>query len=204
MLREDAWNEPPYGSLLIRPLKRSDQQQWHAVRRINREWLAPWEATVPQVSGEQRIRRQTFPQYVSALNRAGRTGDNLMFGMFLDSEFIGQISVANIVYGSLRGASIGYWVAQAAAGRGVAPTAVALLMDYCFDVLRLHRIEINIRPHNAPSLRVAEKLQLRDEGVREKYLHINGEWSDHRTFALTRDDFDGSMVQRYRNYADNS
>jgi len=52
----------------------------------------------------------------------------------------------------------------------------------------LHRVEVNIRPENAASLRVVEKLGFRDEGLRERYLHIDGAWRDHRTFALTVED----------------
>ena len=34
-------------------------------------------------------------------------------------------------------------------------------------------------------------LKFREEGVRERYLHIEGDWRDHRTFALTVDDLGG-------------
>jgi ribosomal-protein-alanine N-acetyltransferase len=63
--------------------------------------------------------------------------------------------------------------------------AVAMAVDYCFQHRRLHRVEINIRPQNAASLRIVEKLGFRDEGLRRDYLHIAGRWSDHRSFALT-------------------
>ena len=77
-------------------------------------------------------------------------------------------------------ATLGYWVDQARAGQGIAPTAVAMATDHCFRTLGLHRMEINIRPENGPSLRVVEKLGFRDEGYRPRFLHINGEWADHR------------------------
>ena len=50
--------------------------------------------------------------------------------------------------------------------------AVALATDHCFSAVGLHRIEINIRPENAASLRVVQKLGFRPEGLRERYLHI--------------------------------
>ena len=110
---------------------------------------------------------------------------------------MGQLTVSGIVLGSLRSASIGYWVSQHVAGRGVIPTAVALATDHCFDTLDLHRVEINIRPENRPSLRVVEKLGFRDEGLRERYLHIAGHWCDHRTFALTTEDVPGGLLARW-------
>ena len=67
---------------------------------------------------------------------------------------MGQLTVSGIVGGSAAWGQVGYWVDQRVAGRGIVPTAVALAVDYCFDVLRLHRIEIAIRPENTTSLRV--------------------------------------------------
>ena len=50
---------------------------------------------------------------------------------------------------------------------------------------------MNIRPENIASLAVVRKLGFRDEGLRERYLHINGAWRDHRAFAITREDLVG-------------
>ena len=60
----------------------------------------------------------------------------------------GQLTVSGIVGGSASWGQIGYWVDQRLAGRGIIPTAVALAVDYCFQVIGLHRIEIAIRPEN--------------------------------------------------------
>jgi len=78
------------------------------------------------------------------------------------------------------------------------PTAVAMALDHCFDVLRLHRVEINIRPENAASLRVVEKLGLRREGERAAYLHIDGDWRDHVTFVVYAGDMPGGVLAAYR------
>jgi len=53
---------------------------------------------------------------------------------------------------------------------------------------------VNIRLDNERSLRVVERLGLRDEGVRERYLHIDGAWRDHRSFAVTSEDLRGSSL----------
>ena len=66
-----------------------------------------------------------------------------------------------------------------------------------FSTMRLHRVEVNIRPENRPSLRVVEKLGFRDEGLRERYLHIGGRWCDHRTFALTTEDVPEGLLARW-------
>lgn len=85
----------------------------------------------------------------------------------------------------------------AQAGRGIAPMAVAMATDYCFQHLHLHRMEINIRPENVKSLRVVEKLGFRDEGLRKDFLHISGHWRDHRSFALTSPEVPRGLVHRF-------
>jgi ribosomal-protein-alanine N-acetyltransferase len=72
-------------------------------------------------------------------------------------------------------------------------------IDHCFRSLGLHRVEINIRPENRPSRRVVEKLGFRYEGLRERYLHINGQWCDHLSFAVTAEEVPDGVLYRYLN-----
>jgi ribosomal-protein-alanine N-acetyltransferase len=107
------------------------------------------------------------------------------------------MNVSNVSRGALRSCSIGYWVDGALAGRGLAPTALARLIDHCFSDVGMHRVQIDIRPENAPSLRVVEKLGLRREGYFERYLDIDGAWRDHVSFAVTVEEVtDQTMLSR--------
>ncbi len=182
------------GDVRLRPLRRRDARAWLALRAVNARWLERWEASSPvPVEGPA----PTFGEFVRMLSSQARQGTALPFAVDHQGQLVGQLTVSSIVYGSLRSASIGYWVSQHVAGRGVIPTSVALATDHCFGPLRLHRVEVNIRPENAPSLRVVEKLGFRDEGLRARYLHINGAWCDHRTFALTVEDVPDGLLARW-------
>jgi ribosomal-protein-alanine N-acetyltransferase len=44
-------------------------------------------------------------------------------------------------------------------------------------------MEINLRPENGASRRVAEKAGFVLEGDRPRYLHIDGAWRDHICFV---------------------
>jgi ribosomal-protein-alanine N-acetyltransferase len=183
------------GPVRLRALRRSDEAAWMRLRAENAGWLEPWDATSPvPVEG----RRPTFGQFVRTLDRQGRQGGSLPFAVEHEGALVGQLTVSGITYGSLYSASIGYWISRHVAGLGITPTAVALATDHCFGGLGLHRVEINIRPENGPSLRVVEKLGFRDEGLRERYLHIQGVWRDHRTFALTAEEVPGGLLARWR------
>lgn len=178
------------GDLTLRPLRMADRAEWMSVRSRNREWLEPWEASNPQPGGPL----PTFRDMVRSLTRQAREGSALPFVITLNeppgraAPIVGQLTVSSIVWGSALMATLGYWVDREHAGRGIAPTAVALATDHCFRELGLHRMEINIRPENLPSLRVVQKLGFRYEGLRPRYLHINGAWADHESFALTAEE----------------
>ena len=182
------------GALVLRPLNRRDGRRWTAVRGSNVEWLAPWEATHPEGAG----RTLTFGSMVRGFDREARAGRMLPLVIDVDGRLVGQVTVSGIVWGSLRSGQIGYWIDRLAAGRGITPAAVAMMVDHCFFSLGMHRLEVNIRPENVASLRVVEKLGFRPEGIRRKYLHIDGAWRDHATFALTPEDVPGGLLTRWR------
>jgi ribosomal-protein-alanine N-acetyltransferase len=100
-----------------------------------------------------------------------------------ENNLIGQITMGGIMYGAMRGAHIGYWIDRNYSNRGFTTQAVKLLTEYGFGELKLHRIEINVRPENAGSIRVAEKAGYLFEGVRPRFLHIDGAWRDHHCFV---------------------
>ena len=61
---------------------------------------------------------------------------------------------------------------------------------HAFEDLHLHRIQIAIIPRNTASRRVVEKLEIREEGIAERYLEINGVWEDHIRYAITAEEWD--------------
>jgi len=183
----------------LRPLALRDRRAWQEVRARNREWLLPWEATMPpqgRALGEQ---IPTFGAMVRRLRAEARAGQCLPWVIGVDGRLAGQLTVGGISLGSARSAYIGYWIDQAFAGRGIMPTAVAMAVDYCFEVRLLHRIEINIRPENGPSRRVVAKLGLREEGLRPAFLHIDGDWRDHVCYSVLSGDFPQGLLHHWRN-----
>ena len=183
--------------MILRPIRYRDKKEWTEVRSRNSQWLAPWEASNPDPAGGL----PDYRQMVRSLKSQAAQATALPFVITEriptagSSAIVGQLTVSSIVWGSAMMATLGYWVDQDRAGRGIAPTAVALVTDHCFRTLGLHRMEINIRPENRPSLRVVEKLGFRDEGYRPRYLHIDGEWADHRSFALTAEEVPDGLLR---------
>ena len=182
------------GRIELRPLRLRDATAWREVRTRNARWLRPWEATLPLAEHDAPT---TYGAMVRRLRAEAREGRSLPFALTVDSAFAGQVTIGGIARGSLLSAYIGYWIDQRVAGRGIMPTAVAMATDHCFREVGLHRVEINIRPENTASLRVVEKLGFRAEGLRERYLHIDGDWRDHLTFALCAEDVPEGLLARW-------
>jgi ribosomal-protein-alanine N-acetyltransferase len=184
------------GKVTIRGVTKKDARELEFQLLENRGWLRKWEATTPG-------------GFVSLDTRAGirhllshaKAGTALPFIIEYEGKLAGQLNVSGLVQGSLSTAQLGYWVTERVAGKGVTPTAVALATDYCFSALGLHRMEICIRPENAASLRVVEKLGFRYEGLRRRYIHISGDWRDHFCFALVSEEVREGVLNRWVNAA---
>lgn len=184
------------GPIALRPPRLRDARAWSEVRLRNEQWLSPWEPTSP-VRWADRSSPSAWAPMVSALRKAARNGTMLPFVITYGGRVAGQLDISNIVHGVLRSCTVGYWVDVAVAGRGIATTALALAIDHCFTAVGLHRVEVDIRPENAASLRVVEKLGLRREAYYERFLDIAGGWRDHIGFAITVEEVRGmSMIAR--------
>jgi [ribosomal protein S5]-alanine N-acetyltransferase len=183
------------GDVLLRPVRLRDGAAWSRLRLRDENYLRIWE---PEAEGTwaERFTTMAWPVMCSGLRATARRGQALPFAVTLDGRFVGQITLGNLVRGSLRSAWVGYWVESQAAGGGVGTAAVALAVDHAFGPVGLHRIEATVRPENVASLRVLAKLGFRDEGLLQHYLEVDGAWRDHRLLAMTRDEIGAGLVSR--------
>lgn len=188
----DAVLSRAHGAVSIRLVRARDARVLQNELLSNRSWLQPWEATSPYggTTFDMRLSiRRLLQQY--------RDGGGYPLVMEYDGQIAGQLNVWGVARGSLETATIGYWVSERFAGKGITPTAVAMATDICLGEMGLHRMEICIRPENVASLRVVEKLGFRYEGLRRRYIHIDGDWRDHYCFALVREDVPEGVLARW-------
>lgn len=64
---------------------------------------------------------------------------------------------------------------------------VALAIHHAFEDLDLNRVEADIQPGNAASLRLVRRLGFRKEGFSPGFIKIANVWRDHERWAITRD-----------------
>ncbi|MEY4458081.1 MAG: hypothetical protein RIS25_674 [Actinomycetota bacterium] len=178
-----------HNGVRVRTVRRRDAVHLDRELHDNRAWLVKWEATLPGNSTPPPIR-----DTLRTLRAMARRNLVVPCVIEFEGQVVGQITVSGLSYGSLASGTVGYWVSESVAGKGITPIAVALLTDWCFAHLGLHRMEIALRPENNASYRVVQKLGFRYEGLRRNFIHIDGDWRDHVAFAVTADEVGFSGV----------
>ncbi|WP_237585280.1 GNAT family N-acetyltransferase [Actinomyces howellii] len=173
-------------TVAVRSVRRGDEGAWRRLRLAEDCRLAPWEATLPPGAAEG---LRSFRSYVRQQGRAARRGESMALVVEADGALAGQVTVAPISWGALCSASLGYWIGSAWEGRGVMSLAVAMVLDHLLGPeVGLHRVEVSVRPENARSLALCRRLGLREEGLRRSYMHIDGQWADHVSFAVVAEE----------------
>lgn len=146
--------------------------------RRNREFLRPFEPEREARFFEMEYQRE----FLENEDKDMENGVSARFYIQPITEpekVIGMIGLSNIVRGAFQSAFLGYKLDGAYCNRGFMTMAVAMMVEYAFQELKLHRIEANVMPRNKVSLQVLEKNGFEREGLARRYLCINGVWEDH-------------------------
>lgn len=112
-----------------------------------------------------------------------------------DGALLGAFNLSEIVRGPLQQAYLGYYAFAPHAGHGYMREAMQQVLRHAFHVLKLHRIEANIQPDNAPSIALVGVSGFSKEGFSPRYLKIGGRWRDHERWAINSDAWE---KQRHR------
>jgi len=174
----------------LRPLSAEDFESWRDVRFSNFDWLVPWEPKQNLKNPDSMDDSEYFESRCANRDREMQLGAAWSFGIFIADKFAGEINISNITRGAFQSGHVGYWIDENCAGNGYTPEALVLVIRFAFEDLFLHRLQVSIVPRNRSSRRVVEKLDLRCEGLAERYLEINGVWEDHLRYAITVEEWE--------------
>ncbi|QHT61993.1 GNAT family N-acetyltransferase [Paenibacillus lycopersici] len=170
--------------LVLQVVDETDAERVLAFFARNREALAEWEPARNEAFYTLDTQRQLIRQDLQSLQGGQRVSFWLSLAGDPDGELIGTASVSNIVRGAFQSCHLGYRMDEKHRSQGYMTEALSHLIAFAFDRLNLHRIEANIMPRNAPSLKVCERLGFRREGLARDYLRIAGQWEDHVHMVL--------------------
>jgi ribosomal-protein-alanine N-acetyltransferase len=154
-----------------------------ASRHLHRGWVQPPADAVQ------------FAAYVSRFGglpaRDPATASHVGFLVCrVDTEApVGVFNLSEIVRGSFQSAYLGYYALAPHAGDGYMREGLTLVLDAAFRTLKLHRVEANIQPSNAPSIALVKRAGFTHEGYSRRYLKIAGRWRDHERWAMLAEDW---------------
>jgi [ribosomal protein S5]-alanine N-acetyltransferase len=165
------------GRVAVRSLAAGDEDEFIALARASTGLHHPW-YTMP-------VTPEEFRAYLTRYARPATEG----FLVFVrdSGAMAGMVTIDSIIRGRFQSASLSYAAFAPAAGRGYLSEGLALVLEYAFQELRLHRLEANIQPGNAASLRLIRRMGFRREGLAPAMLFIDGAWRDHERWAITRE-----------------
>jgi ribosomal-protein-alanine N-acetyltransferase len=163
----------------VRKLRVEDQGVFLAMVAASRSLHAPW--TYPPAD----------PTAFRALVARGGSVDfiSLVGWRTDDRTLVAMVNLSQIVRGSFQSCYCGFYANAANAGQGLTHETLELSLRYAFTTQGLHRVEANVQPSNAASLRLVRRVGFRHEGFSPRYLHIDGAWRDHERFAITAEEW---------------
>lgn len=167
--------------VFLRVPQMGDWSEWARLRTESRTFLEPWEPVWPSDD----LTRSAFRRRMRRYNNELRNDLGYPFFVFRtpDRALVGGITLNNVRRGVAQAVSLGYWIGAPFARQGHMASALAALVPFVHETLRLRRIEAACLPHNAASIRLLEKVGFQQEGRARKYLCIAGEWQDHLLYA---------------------
>lgn len=165
----------------IRLLRTTDAAILYDVTVRNREHLAPWMAWIDRVI-------DVSDTYAFLRDAETDAYEHRAFkaGIWRGDELLGAIDLHAIDWENGI-AGIGYWLDEAHTGQGLMTEAVRVLVEYAFEALDLHRLEIRAATANRKSRHIPERLGFRLEGELREVQLVRGVYHDHALYALIRE-----------------
>lgn len=152
--------------------------------RDNREHLAAWDNERDE-DWYTEAGQRTWVEQALADHAAGRAVPMVAVEA---GRLVGTVGLQQVFRGGFQSCKVGYQVAAAEQGRGLAGRALAEALGVAFDELGLHRVEAGALVHNARSRRVLERAGFRQFGTAPSYQRVGGTWRDMALYQLLEDD----------------
>lgn len=168
-------------TLLMRPLESRDAS---AILDL---------AAAPEIAANTFVPHPYPPEAAGDFIRLGRerwhSDEAYVFGIIEKSSqcFAGCMGIHPVPEHNR--AEVGYWIGKPYWGRGLATSALRLLLRFGFETLKLNRVEAGHFDHNPASGRVMQKAGMRLESRRRKYVLHREQYQDVLWYAILRGDY---------------
>jgi [ribosomal protein S5]-alanine N-acetyltransferase len=166
--------------MTLRPLVPDDRAEFVRLHEAAADLWAPWIGAVdPGVTWEA--------VFDLVLGMGSRSDQIRLVGTLADGRFAGFFNLANVVLAFAESAHADWRTDPEMWGQGFGTEGVSALLDVAFSPpprgVGLHRVQASIAPSNSRSIRLAERVGFRKEGLALKSLKVSGVWQDQLLYA---------------------
>lgn len=154
-----------------------------ALTEENRQYLQPWLPWVPKTKTAEDSKK-----FILTCRREYKKGEAMELGIWFKGKLVGCVGLHHISKTS-RNTAVGYWLSSEYYGKGIITKSVKALLDYGFNTLKLHRIEIVVGTTNTKSCAVAERLGFKKEGVKRDVEFVDNRFIDYAIYSLLENEW---------------
>lgn len=150
----------------------------------SREQLAEFLPWVPNMQSVDDL-----ATYIDKCEQLYEQGLEVSFVIMADDIPVGRIGL-HYLNGLNQNAAIGYWLVESAQGQGIMIRSCKALIDYGFNNLKLHRIEIKAATLNFKSQAIPVKLGFHREGILRQAEKVNGKFIDLVLYSMLQPEWE--------------
>lgn len=112
-----------------------------------------------------------------------------------DDKMIGNCGLKDINIVA-RTATLGIFIGEKEEkSKGYGQEAIKLLLDYGFNYLNLHEINLDVYSFNKRAIRCYEKVGFKEYGRRRECIFLNGKYYDMISMDILKSEFKGNYIK---------
>jgi ribosomal-protein-alanine N-acetyltransferase len=130
---------------------------------------------------------QRAKEVIGRINMLAENGLGISWGVYMKGQerLIGTINFVQFKKQDFR-AEIGYMLHKDFGGKGLMQEGFSAVLDFGFDVLKLHSVEAVVHPENRASLALLKRNGFVQEAYFKDYLFTRGSFIDSVVYSLIR------------------
>lgn len=132
-----------------------------------------------------------FKKYIEYCEMQYLQKTDVSFVIMVNNKTAGRIGL-HYIHPQNKTGAIGYWLAKEFEGQGIITRACESIIQYGFEELQLHRIEIKAAVKNIRSQAIPEKLHFKKEGILREAEWVNNEYLDIVLYSMLRPEWTGN------------
>ncbi len=166
----------------------SDAEKTFELVNTNRDHLRQWFPWVDTTHSSEDSRK-----FIASCKEKFEEKKALDLGILYDGVLVGSMGF-HTINSVNEWAEIGYWISKEYEGKGIVTTSVRTLIDYAFNELHLHRVQIKCDATNLKSKAIPERLGFVYEGLTRENHKRDNKYTDGLTYSILRHEWNSNDV----------